>query len=199
MDEPMTPTRSRIADAAIRVIARDGFDHVSVRSVAMEAGLAAGTVQHHFASREILLVGALQRVIDRQLDRVRALAARGDYTTGEFLQLGFFAIMPIDDARRDEAIVWLAFSAAAPSRPSLRKAQRANVTLLRDLIRQQLVIASERDELRPGLDLDLETTVLAATVDGLLLHAVNASPDEMDLIQRALKQAVERLGRDGFQ
>lgn len=196
MDEPMTPTRSRIADAAIRVIARDGFDHVSVRSVAMEAGLAAGTVQHHFASREILLVGALQRVIDRQLVRIRAFSTRASPRPGELLWLGFLELMPIDDTRRDEAIVWLAFSAAAPSRPALRAAQRANVRLIRDLIHGQLVVASEQEELRPGLDLDLEATVLAATVDGLLLHAVNASPDEMDLVQSALRHAIQRLGGD---
>uniref|UniRef100_UPI0011A36846 TetR family transcriptional regulator n=1 Tax=Kocuria marina TaxID=223184 RepID=UPI0011A36846 len=40
----MIPARVMIAEAAIRVIAQQGFDVVSVRTVAQESGISPGTV-----------------------------------------------------------------------------------------------------------------------------------------------------------
>src|SRR5262245_50943001 len=66
-------TSDRIADCAITVIARDGLDALSIRRVAAEAGVAIGTVQHHYPTRAELVLAALQRTAYRQ--QVRAMAA----------------------------------------------------------------------------------------------------------------------------
>lgn len=41
-----------IRDAAMRVVARKGYDHVTVQDIADEAGIAKGTVYLYFKSRE---------------------------------------------------------------------------------------------------------------------------------------------------
>lgn len=66
-------TDQLMADAAVRVITWDGFGQASIRSVATEAGLAAGTVQHHFSSRDAILVGAFNQVLVRELQRTMSL------------------------------------------------------------------------------------------------------------------------------
>jgi AcrR family transcriptional regulator len=44
-----------IRDAAMRVVARKGYDHVTVQDIADEAGVAKGTVYLYFKSREDVL------------------------------------------------------------------------------------------------------------------------------------------------
>ncbi len=187
----LSPTSSLIADAAIRVIAQAGFDQVSVRHVATEAGLAPGTVQHHFASRDALLVGAMNRVIQRQLQRIVAMGM-ADHPAA-ILRRTLIEAMPFDETRREEAIVWLVFSAAAPSRASLQAPHSAGIDMMRDLIRDLLAAARERGSLRAGLDLDAETVLLAATIDGLMMHAINTETDRQPLIEAALNLAIRRL------
>lgn len=52
-------TRARILDVARAHLERDGFEATSIRGVAAEAGVAAGTVLLHFADKQDLLHAAL--------------------------------------------------------------------------------------------------------------------------------------------
>jgi AcrR family transcriptional regulator len=52
-----TSNRTRILDAAVRVINRDGVRGVTFESVSAEAGLTRGGLLYHFPSREALLHG----------------------------------------------------------------------------------------------------------------------------------------------
>jgi len=84
--------------------------------------------------------------------------------------------VPFDELRREEAIVWIVFSSAAPARPALIARHAAGISLMRDLIRSVLVAARDHGALRGDLDLDTESVLLAATIDGLLMHALSAEP-----------------------
>src|SRR5690625_7964746 len=59
-----TPSEKRhqgaqlVLDGAVRVLVRDGLDGLSVRRVATEAKFSIGAVQHHFSTKEALLVVA---------------------------------------------------------------------------------------------------------------------------------------------
>jgi len=57
-----TSNRTRILDAAVRVINRDGVRAVTFESVSTESGLTRGGLLYHFPSREALL-----RAIDEHL------------------------------------------------------------------------------------------------------------------------------------
>lgn len=186
-------TLTRIADAAIRVIARDGFDRMSVRTVATEADLAPGTVQHHFASREALLTGALERTIQRQLDRIVARSRTEGASAFYQMRDAILEVMPLDDTRREEAIVWLAFSAAASTRPALHDAHRSGVTLIRSMIHGALERDARQGNLRRDIDIDRETILLAATIDGLLLHGINAQPEDQGIMLDAVETVLSRL------
>lgn len=49
------PTRERLLDAAVTLIARDGMDRLSHRRVEREAGLAHGSTTYYFRTRDELL------------------------------------------------------------------------------------------------------------------------------------------------
>ena len=57
-------TRERIVDAAWRVLERDGYAAASIKSIALEAGVAQGLVHYYFASKELLVVAALNKCCD---------------------------------------------------------------------------------------------------------------------------------------
>ena len=64
-------TRRRIVDAAEEVVLRDGVARLTLDAAAAEAGLSKGGVLYHFASRDALVAGMVDRIIvefDRDLD-----------------------------------------------------------------------------------------------------------------------------------
>lgn len=69
--QPLPLTRDDIVRAALPLLARDGVDGLTVRSVAAELGISAPAVYHYFSSRDDL--------IDRLCERV---AADVDLTIG---------------------------------------------------------------------------------------------------------------------
>lgn len=182
-ESPRTaPTATLIADAAIRVVARRGIDALTVRNVARQAAVAPGTVQHHYPARVDLLNGALDRVVERQLARV---AATGFHASGvDALRNGLRALLPIDGERRDEAIVWVAFAAAAAAAaagPALRSRHREIVTLTRDRIGEVIALAKDQGEIPQTVDATIAAVLVAACIDGLLVHAISSDCDTADL------------------
>jgi AcrR family transcriptional regulator len=100
-------------EAAITVIARNGLAGTTLAKVAAEAGLTAGIVNHHFDTKDALLVEALRTLSDefgQGLDSVLA-------TAGDDAIAGLVAII---DHNFDPAVssaahvaVWFAFQAEA--------------------------------------------------------------------------------------
>lgn len=70
-------TRARILVAAREHFERDGFDGASVRAIAADAGVAAGTVLLHFEDKRDLLHAALFDDLAATLERALARPARG--------------------------------------------------------------------------------------------------------------------------
>jgi DNA-binding transcriptional regulator YbjK len=177
--------RQGIAEAAWRLIQRAGLDAASVRGVAKEAGLSAGSLRHVFATQAELLAFAMAALGERATERLAALAPAAtplDGATDALAQL-----IPLDDERRREAEVWLAFVTRARVDPELRALGERTDDALRALVRLAL------DPLELA-DPDLAVEDVYALVDGLTLHAVlrpGGSPPET--MRRVLRTHLERL------
>ncbi|MFD7643526.1 TetR/AcrR family transcriptional regulator [Kitasatospora sp. NPDC059795] len=185
--------RQAVADAVLRVAAREGLEHASLRNVADEAGLAIGSVRHYFdGSSELMIfaMGELARRIEARIS-TRAAALLDPAATGDrrerTVQL-LAETLPLDAARREEAGVWLSFVSAARTRPELRGRLATMQAGLDDLVRRVLTETDRVGALVPGLDLDLETRRLSALLDGLALQAVQhpllVGPDELCAVLR---------------
>ena len=71
-------TRNAIIDAAAERMRTGGLDAVGVAGIMAECGLTHGGFYAHFASREALLVAAIERLFDKATDGVwrRCLTCR---------------------------------------------------------------------------------------------------------------------------
>jgi AcrR family transcriptional regulator len=86
-------TRARILDVARQHLERSGFEGTSIRGIAGEAGVAAGTVLLHFKDKHDLLHAALFEDLERTWEAARDAAGRKRTLEGELGALAdaFFA------------------------------------------------------------------------------------------------------------
>lgn len=103
--------RREIGAALLRVVARDGMEEVSVRAVAAEAGRSAGAVQKYFRTKDEMLGLALELAVERTEERFAAVDPTG--SLHDVVRRYVMATLPLDDERRSEAQVWVAFTAKA--------------------------------------------------------------------------------------
>lgn len=68
-------TRDRLIEATFAVVARDGLEAASVKTIAAEAGITPGLLHYHFPTKDALLEAALRRAADAYADRLSALRA----------------------------------------------------------------------------------------------------------------------------
>lgn len=59
--------RIKVAQAAWRVIVREGLDRASMRAIAQELGSSTGVVTHYFRDKEELILFALEQVFENTL------------------------------------------------------------------------------------------------------------------------------------
>ncbi|MFE6052327.1 TetR/AcrR family transcriptional regulator [Kitasatospora sp. NPDC056446] len=187
--------RQAVADAVLRVAARDGLEHASLRNVAEEAGLAIGSVRHYIAGSSELMIFAM-RELARRIDarihtRARDLLDPGPAPGADRREQSarlLAEILPLDAERREESALWLSFVTAARTRPELRPRAAEMQSGLDALVRHVLTEAEHSGGLAPGLDLDIETRRLSALLDGLTLQAVQhpdlVGPDELRAVLR---------------
>ncbi|MEV6040353.1 TetR family transcriptional regulator C-terminal domain-containing protein [Nonomuraea sp. NPDC052116] len=166
--------RQELAEAAWRVIMRDGVGHVSVRAVAAEAAMSAGSLRHVFPTQEELLVFAMQFVLTRVRARIAALPPRP--TIRQAVEAVARELLPLDAGRRAEMEVWLALFSAANAEKSLKGPRTEAHQALRDACRWMIGQLDNGVDLSPGRDLELEARRLHALLDGLAAHLVYEPP-----------------------
>ncbi|MGL5817052.1 MAG: TetR/AcrR family transcriptional regulator, partial [Phycicoccus sp.] len=66
----MPAPSARIVDAVIDLVAERGMEGVSVRAVAGRAGVSIGAVQHHFPTKEAMLLAANDRIGTVVVERI---------------------------------------------------------------------------------------------------------------------------------
>lgn len=162
--------RQDIAEAAWRVIRRDGLESVTVRTVATEAGLSMGSLRHYFTTQSELVGCAMRLVVDRLTARLEALESTGDPRTD--LEHVVTELLPLDDERRTESEVWLSFSGKALIDPALHRLSDEVYDSLHELMLRLLTEMAEGGDLPNGREVDVEAERLQALIDGLLVHGI---------------------------
>jgi AcrR family transcriptional regulator len=163
--------REEIAQALWRVVRRDGIRAASVRTVAAEAGWSAGAVRYYFPDQDGLVSFAMDLVSQRVHTRVSQLEPTG--TPVEIVLTYLEEVIPLDPERLAEFDVWLSFTAQAQAESGaggLREHLGPVHDGLRQLCSQLIHLLSDSGDLRPDLDLELETERLHALVDGISFH-----------------------------
>ncbi len=186
--------RLEVGEAVLRVVGRHGVEGASFSAIAEEAGLAVGSVRHYFPNHDAILLFAMQELADRVTDRLRRRRASlpdGD-TSLATAESVLAELLPVDEQRRLEASVWLAFVAAAPTRPRLDDVAQRTAAGIRTVVGQVLTAAQARGLLRVD-DLPVETERLAALLDGLTVATVRAPGIDPETGREVLRRHLESL------
>jgi AcrR family transcriptional regulator len=165
------PARRReLADAACRVIARNGFAGTTLADVAEESGWSIGSIRYYFPNKDELIASALWRVGERVDQRIRERTAGG--MTVKDLRAAAVELLPLDAERREDALVHLAFMAQVAVAPELAEAAEGAAMRLQEPLAARIASAVQAGELPDGLDAEDEAERLRVLLDGLRLQLV---------------------------
>lgn len=156
--------RKELIEATARILARDGATGASVRSIAVEAGVSPGLVNHYFPGVDAL-IAATYSAVGEQVSHAltEAVAAAGPdprarltaYVTASFA-------VPIAD--RALLSTWIAFWSLT-TKPDIARRHDAIYAEYRAHLEALLADCGI-----PGADLRLTGIAIAALVDGLWLE-----------------------------
>jgi AcrR family transcriptional regulator len=165
------PARRReLADAACRVIARNGLGGTTLAHVADEAGWSIGSIRYYFPNKDELVASALWRVGERVDDRIRRRTGEGMAMSD--LRIAAAELLPLDDDRREEALVHLAFLAQAAVAPELSDASEGAAQRLQEPLATRIAYLVRTGELPARVDAERAAARLRVLLDGLRVQLV---------------------------
>jgi AcrR family transcriptional regulator len=166
--------RALIVDALMKVAARGGLEAVSLRHVAAEAGVTTGMVQHYFATKDEMMRFALGGIVERTTARIEAAmaAAPQPMTPAATVRTLLITLLPLDEERRADGTVGLAFLAYSAVEPTAADLLRDGTAQMAAFMADQIELA-RRDGLVPD---DLDATGagagLVALMEGLSIYVL---------------------------
>jgi AcrR family transcriptional regulator len=174
-------TRARIRVAAAKVIERDGAGHLTLEKVAAEADLSKGGLLYHYPSKDALLQGLLEHLLENRAGVVNNLGSAKGVSDAALLT----NLIDADfDLPKDERIMAQGLIAASAENPELiAPAQHHVEAVFAQLGNSQTTATSAR-------------TIFLAS-QGLqfleLLGLLSLSTAERNEIRRHLKSLTEEL------
>jgi AcrR family transcriptional regulator len=169
----MEVRREQLLDAAIRVIVREGYDGVSVESIAREAGVTRPVVYGAFDGLGPLLGALLDRQQARALEQL-ATAFPADAADPAEAMLA--AVRTMAERVRSDPLTWQPILAAPQATPDV---VRERIDADRELVRGHLqgLLAAVAP---PGLDVELAAHALVATLE-YFGRVLVEDPDRFDV------------------
>ncbi|MEV8327580.1 TetR/AcrR family transcriptional regulator [Kitasatospora sp. NPDC056731] len=191
--------RAHIIDALLRTAADTGLHAVTMRSVAVEAGVSVRLVQYYFDTKEQLLLAALtrlaarmgeriqervqQRIQERVQERVqektqervrdRARAAGPAASPRDIVEAVLLESVPTDEESRTFHLVYTEYAVLSITDPAL--AGQSFLTApneMEDFLVGQLTAARQAGSTDPRMDARQEAVVLLAVSAGLGLSVL---------------------------
>lgn len=172
--------RKLVADAVFHVIATRGLTQASLRNVAAQAGLALGSVRHYFDNQAELMEFAFrvnsERIHLRALDTLEVLeqedlpAHRTELL--EKCAVVLEELLPLDAARRADAVVHMEFMLDARTNADLLEAAQDDYRATCAIVGRVLLAMMESPLATPAMVPVDEAERLIALLDGLSLRMV---------------------------
>ena len=148
----LTPRQAELADAALRILGREGIAAVSFRAVAAESGWSLGAVQKAFASKALLDAAVLQRL--RETSVAIPPGEPGRPTLRAWLVELMLAVLPLDEPRRQATLQGAAFAERAAFDESIGRVIAEGDEGIRSLVARLVRRAQSESDVPAGLDPD---------------------------------------------
>jgi AcrR family transcriptional regulator len=169
-----------IVDAAMRVLARQGYARTSLMDIASEVGMSKGAVHYHFPTKEALMAHVLQTACDEVAKRTR-----GAWTAGgnpvESLRSSLRELWRARSELSDEAKVVADLLAQSLHDHSLRPPLAEYYRFAGAQVEAPLKEYLDSLGLKSRIEPDKIPRLLHAMLDGLLLQKIvdpDAIPEE---------------------
>lgn len=148
--------REALYRALARVVARDGFDGVTFRSVAAEAGVTHGLASYHFGTRDAMIHEALSWAVNHSIETAH-LAVNGNSVSS------FATDVPkMVESTPEEAVFQFELLLRALRTPALREEVRKSYDAYVEAVDESLR--------RLGIDNRALARLVFAALDGLTLQ-----------------------------
>jgi AcrR family transcriptional regulator len=161
--------REELLEAVWRVIARDGMERATIRSIAAETGWSSGVLAHYFADKQDIIGSAFTLAIDRI--RRRWDAKLEGLSGREALYELVLDNLPLDDDRELETKLLMNYWSREIRGDGTARATPRGPALI-DLLAQLAREAQEAGEIgREEVPEDIAERLLGL-IDGFSLHAL---------------------------
>ncbi|MGB3051446.1 MAG: TetR/AcrR family transcriptional regulator [Polyangiales bacterium] len=167
----------QIIDAAIRVLARQGYAKTSLLEIAKEAGMSKGALHYHYPTKEALIHTVLETACNAVQARTMQAWSPSD-NPFEALRKSLKELWATRAERTDEALVvadLLALSLSDESlRPKLAQFYELGAQQIRAYLEENLMSLG----LEPRISLEILPRIVIGLLDGLVMQ-VFVDPDAL--------------------
>jgi AcrR family transcriptional regulator len=155
-----------LVEATLRCLATGGVDRLSTRTIAAEAGVSIGLINHHYPSKDALVAAAYRTAASDLLQSL--LAALEAAPEDPRLRLSAFFRNSFSPRVLDPKLlrIWTAFWTMADSSPEVRAMHDSTYGEYRAVLERLLAGLDPR----PRFDVRLAAIGLSALLDGLWLE-----------------------------
>jgi len=169
---PSPDLRTRVLDAADRLLSRYGYRKMTVDDIAAEAGIGKGTVSIAFTSKEEVALSCIDRMVDSLLADLRLLAAgRGSHVERLRAMLVLRVMRRVDYARTHAASLDALLAAV---RPALLTRRERHFAAEADVFTEVLAAARRARGAR-GLDAPSMAAALITATNALLPYSLSVA------------------------
>lgn len=186
--------RSKLVDAAVRVLARDGFAHTSARAIAQEAGTVNGSIFYYFGSMDGLLAATANALAERGIARIRD-GLGGDQAHVEWPSR-LSAVMRAEAEGEDGRAVMELFVGARTS-PALAAEVRAAIDRAIDYATAEMESVLGTSPITQLIPVTVIAELAAAAFLGIEVLAQNGREIDLDRLATTLAAGVRLLTVDG--
>lgn len=170
--------KTALLRAAAKIVQRDGADALTLDAVAVEAGVSKGGLLYHFDSKEALVMGLVERMVDG-FDAT--LVQDADRSPGAFSRAYLRSTANADEASLSTTYALLAAAAIAPKsiEPLRERYREWNKRLREDGIAEQ------------------DAFIVRLAADGLWLADLLGLEPPRPKLRRAIVKRLEELTQEG--
>ncbi|MCU0493238.1 MAG: TetR/AcrR family transcriptional regulator [Chloroflexaceae bacterium] len=176
-----SPERTQqLLEAAATCFARRGFHPTTMDEIAREAGVSAGLIYRHFASKEDLIAALVEQYYQAEQAYVAELGRQSSLTAAldQFLSPATGELSP-----RTEGLLSAEIVAEALRNPRIEALVRAGDDAVFEALVVLFADAQARGEAPPALAPALAAELVLMLREGLRLRAAFASPEEQDELE----------------
>lgn len=166
--------RTRILEAAWRLIAVRGFHSVRVADIAWSCSTSPAAVHYYFPTKADVLEAALSHCVESAFARQTAELRAIDDARDRMLRL-IEAQLPTDGRIRDEWSVWLQFWAEAALRPHLRPAHNEFYARWAEAV-TRIIQRGQRQGVMRDVDPQAMAQQFTALTDGFGIKVLTEAP-----------------------